>query len=34
MLSVIQPPSNGPSTGATSVVMDHSAIASPASALG
>ncbi|OIQ72462.1 hypothetical protein GALL_459140 [mine drainage metagenome] len=33
-LSVIQPPSSGPITGATRVVIDHSAIARPASAGG
>jgi hypothetical protein len=33
-LSVIQPPSSGPTTGATSVVIAHSAIAVPASAGG
>jgi len=30
MLSVIHPPSSGPMTGATSVVIDHIAMASPA----
>ncbi len=34
MLSVIQPPSSGPITGATSVVIAHMPIASPASAFG
>ena len=29
MLSVIQPPSSGPATGATSVVIDHIASAVP-----
>jgi hypothetical protein len=30
MLSVIHPPSTGPTTGATSVVIDHMASAVPA----
>ena len=34
MLSVIQPPNSGPTTGATSVVMPHRASAVPASARG
>ena len=34
MLSVIQPPSIGPITGATSVVTDHTASAIPACAFG
>jgi len=34
MLSVIQPPSSGPTTGATSVVIAHMASAVPARVLG
>jgi hypothetical protein len=34
MLSVSQPPSTGPITGATTVVIDHMAIAMPAFSFG